>query len=266
MTRSCPRRSVEPLPPETRTILVTGATGALGTPTVARLRKAGHEVRALSRRTGAGLTTGDLLTGAGIREAAADADTVIHLATDPRGKGDVDATRHLLDAATAARVGHVVLISIVGIDDIPLGYYRGKVVIERLVRESGLPHTILRATQFHSFVESLLAAQRLSPMVFAPRFPLQPIAVEEVADRLVALAGSSPAGRVPDIGGPEQRQLPDLARLWADATGTRRPVVPITVPGKLSAAYRAGSALVPGPAYGRQTFADHLAARTRAPR
>lgn len=247
-----------------RTTLVTGATGTLGTPTVARLRAASHDVRALTRRTGPGLTTGDMRTGVGIREAVADAHTVLHLATGPHGKGDVEATRHLLDAASAAGVQHLILISIVGIDDIPLGYYQAKVVIERLVRESGLPHTILRATQFHSFVEALLTAQRLSPMILAPQFPLQPIAVDEVADRLVELAGSSPAGRVPDIGGPEQHHLPDLARVWAAATGTRRPVVPVSLPGKAFAACRAGSALVPGPAYGRQTFADHRAARTEA--
>ena len=121
------------------TMLVTGATGTLGVPTVARLREAGHDVRALSRGSGPDLTTGDLLTGAGIREAVAGADTVLHLATGRRGKGDVEATRTLLAAAAAAGVRHLVLISIVGIDDIPLAYYRDKVVIERLVRESGLP-------------------------------------------------------------------------------------------------------------------------------
>jgi uncharacterized protein YbjT (DUF2867 family) len=246
------------------TTLVTGATGALGAPTVSRLRAAGHDVRALSRRSGPGLTTGDLRTGAGIREAVAGADTVLHLATGPRGKGDVDATRTLLDAATGAGVRHLVLISIVGIDDIPLAYYRDKVVIEGLVQESGLPYSTLRATQFHSFVEAMFTAQRRSPIVVAPVFPLQPIAVEEVADRLVELAGSAPAGRVADIGGPEQHSLPDLARVWARATGTRRPVVPLTLPGKLVAAYRAGSALVPGPAYGRQTFAEHLAEQSGA--
>jgi uncharacterized protein YbjT (DUF2867 family) len=246
------------------TTLVTGATGTLGIPTVNRLRAAGHDVRALSRRRGPGLTTGDLLTGAGIPEAVADADTVVHLATGARGKGDVEATRTLLEAAAAAGVRHLVLISIVGIDDIPLAYYRDKVVIERLVRESGLPYSVLRATQFHSFVESMFTAQRRSPVVVAPRFPLQPIAVDEVADRLVELTGSAPAGRVADIGGPAQHSLADLARLWARATGTRRPVVPLSLPGKLFAAYRAGSALVPGPAYGRQTFADHLAARSSA--
>jgi uncharacterized protein YbjT (DUF2867 family) len=244
------------------TTLVTGATGALGAPTVTRLRAAGHDVRALSRRTGPGLTTGDLLTGSGVREAVAGADTVLHLATGPRGKGDVEATRALLEAATRAGVRHLVLISIVGIDDIPLGLYRDKVVIERLVRESGLPHSILRATQFHSFVGAMFAAQRRSPVLVTPALLLQPVAVEEVADRLVELAGSAPAGRVADIGGPEQRDLVEFARLWARATGTRRPVMPVSLPGKLFAAYRSGCALVPGPPYGRQTFAQHLAERS----
>jgi uncharacterized protein YbjT (DUF2867 family) len=248
------------------TTLVTGATGALGTPTVTRLRAAGHDVRALSRRSGPGLTTGDLLTGAGIQEAVAGADTVLHLATGPRGRGDVEKTRTLLQAAGGAGVRHLVLVSIVGIDDVPLAYYRDKVVVERLVRESGLGYSILRATQFHSLVEALFTVQRRLPIVLAPSFRLQPIAVEDVADRLVELAGDAPAGRVADIGGPEQRGVPDLARLWARATGTRRPVAPLALPGKLFAAYRAGSALVPGPAYGRRTFADHLAARTGARR
>jgi uncharacterized protein YbjT (DUF2867 family) len=241
------------------TTLVTGATGTLGTPTATRLRTAGHDVRALSRRRSPGLTTGDLLTGTGLREALTGVDTVVHLATGSRGKGDVAAARTLLDAATDAGVRHLVLISIVGIDDIPLPYYRDKVVIEGLVRESGVPHSILRATQFHSFVERLFTAQRRMPLVAAPSFRLQPIAVDDVAGRLVELAGSAPAGRVPDIGGPEQHRLPDLARLWARSTGTRRPVVPVSLPGKIFAAYRAGSALVPGPAFGRQTFAEYLA-------
>jgi uncharacterized protein YbjT (DUF2867 family) len=246
------------------TTLVTGATGALGVPTVHRLRAAGHDVRALSRRSGPGLTTADLLTGAGLREAVAGAETVLHLATGPRGKGDVEATRRLLDAATDDGVRHLVLISIVGIDDIPLGYYRDKVVIERLVRESGLPSTVLRATQFHSFVASMFTAQRRLPVLVAPAIPLQPIAVEEVADRLAELADAAPAGRVADIGGPEQHRLPELARMWARATGARRSVLPLSLPGKLFAAYRSGAALVPGPAFGRQTFAAHLAAGSGA--
>src|SRR5215207_1574390 len=162
------------------TTLVTGATGTLGAPTLSRLRAAGHDVRALSRRTGPGLTTGDLLTGDGIPEAVRGVDTVLHLATGKRGTGDVEATRTLLGAATDAGVRHLVLVSIVGIDDIPLPYYREKVVVERLIRESGLPHTILRATQFHVFVEEMFTAQRRLPVVLVPAIPSQPIAVEEV--------------------------------------------------------------------------------------
>ena len=248
------------------TTLVTGATGTLGTPTVLRLRAAGHDVRALSRRTGPGLTTGDLTTGAGLDRALDGVDTVVHLATAPRGKVDVEAARTLLRACTDAQVRHLVLISIVGIDGIPLGYYRDKVVIERLVRESSVPFTVLRATQFHGYVEALFTGQRALPVVLAPAFAVQPIAVEEVADRLVELASDRPAGRVPDIGGPERRSVPELARLWRSAVGGRRPVVPFVLPGRTFAGYRSGAGLVPGPAYGRATFADHLAARAAAPR
>ncbi|OJV60395.1 MAG: NmrA family transcriptional regulator [Cellulomonas sp. 73-145] len=248
------------------TTLVTGATGTLGTPTVLRLRAAGHDVRALSRRTGPGLTTGDLVTGAGLDRALAGVDTVVHLATAPRAKGDVEAARTLLTAAADAHVQHLVLISIVGIDGIPLAYYRDKVVIERLVRQSGVPFTILRATQFHGFVEALFTGQRALPVVVAPAFTVQPIAAEEVADRLVELASDRPAGRVPDIGGPEQRTVPELARLWRGAVGGRRPVLPFVLPGKTFAGYRSGAGLVPGTPYGRVTFADHLAARSAARR
>ena len=248
------------------TTLVTGATGALGAPTVTRLRAAGHHVRALSRRSGPGLTTGDLLTGEGIAVAVSGADTVLHLATGPRGRGDVEATRTLLAAAKAGGVRHLVLISIVGIDDIPLGYYRDKVVIERLVRESGLPYSVLRATQFHSFVEAMFTAQRRSPVVVArlPRYSRSRSTRSPIG--WWSSPALPPAGRAADIGGPEQLGLDELARIWADATATRRPVLSLRLPGKLFAAYRRGSALAPGAAYGRQTFAEHLAARSRAPR
>jgi uncharacterized protein YbjT (DUF2867 family) len=247
---------------EQLTTLVTGATGTLGAPTVAGLRKAGHDCRALSRRSGPGLVTGDLRTGEGIDAAIAGASVVVHLATG-RGRGDVAIAQTLVDAARKAGVDHLVLISIVGIEQIPFGYYRDKVAVERLVTGSGVPHTILRATQFHELVDQLFTAQRRLPVVLAPALELQPIAAEDVADRLVELASSPPAGRVPDIGGPEVRRLPELARVWATARGSRRPVVPVRLPGKVFAGYRAGHALVPGPPYGRMTFEEHVAGRSR---
>ncbi|CAA9246967.1 MAG: hypothetical protein AVDCRST_MAG52-1945 [uncultured Blastococcus sp.] len=242
------------------TVLVTGATGTLGTPTVDLLRAEGHGVRALSRRTGPGLTTGDLLTGSGIDEAMAGVDTVVHLATGLRRK-DVVIARTLLDAANRAGVGHLVLISIVGIDHIPLGYYRDKVEIERLVVDSAVPHTVLRATQFHTLVEQLCSVQRRLPVLLAPSFDVQPIAPAEVAARLVELASGAPAGRVPDIGGPAVRPLPELAGAWAVSRGLRRRVVPVRWPGRVFAGYRAGHNLVPGPPYGRIEFEEYLAAQ-----
>ena len=242
------------------TILVTGATGTLGRPTVDRLRATGHDVRALSRRSGPGLVTGDLLTGEGIASAVTGASVVVHLATGLRRK-DVVIARTLLDAARRAGVGHLVLISIVGIEHIPLGYYRDKVAIERLAAESGVPHTILRATQFHRLVDQLFSVQRRVGALLAPSFDVQPIAPVEVAERLVELASSAPAGRVPDIGGPAVRQLPELAGVWAATRGLRRRVVPVRAPGKVFAGYRAGHNLVPGPPYGRITFEEYLTGR-----
>ena len=240
------------------TILVTGATGTLGTPTVAQLKAAGHDVRSLSRRTGPGLTTGDLLTGDGIAPALDGVDTVVHLAT---GLKDVDQARAAIAASREAGIRHFVLISIVGIEDIPLGYYKGKVEIERMLLDSGLPHTILRATQFHQFVDMIFRSQRFSPILFAPAFSFQPIAVSEVAARLVELAGLDPSGRVADIGGPQQRTARKLAEAWKHASGGRRPIWTVRLPGRTVAGYAAGHHLVPGHAYGTGTFDEYLAAR-----
>jgi uncharacterized protein YbjT (DUF2867 family) len=237
-------------------LLVTGGTGHLGRPTVERLRVDGQEVRVLSRRSGPGLTTGDLRTGAGIRDALNGVHTVIHLAT---GRDDVTAARNLFAAAGSAGVEHVELISIVGIDQIPLAYYRAKLSIERMLADSGLGHTIQRATQFHYLVELLFRAQRFLPMTLTPSVSFQPIDTRDVAERLAELAGGKPQGRVPDIGGPESLTARELADVWATARGTRPVSWPFRLPGKLFGALAAGANLVPGEPYGRITFADYLA-------
>lgn len=245
------------------TILVTGATGTLGTPTTAKLREAGHDVRALSRRTGSGLTTGDLLTGEGIHGAFAGVDVVVHLAT---GAEDVDQAKAAIGAARDADVKHFVLISIVGIDDIPLGYYKGKVTIEKYLLESGLPYTILRATQFHQFVEGIFTAQKFSPVIIVPRFSFQPISTEEVADRLTELVAARPAGRVADIGGPEQRTARGLAQSWQHSREGLRPVWAISLPGKTVSGFAAGHNLVPGTPFGVMTFDQYLDGKDRSTR
>jgi uncharacterized protein YbjT (DUF2867 family) len=259
------------------TVLVTGGTGHLGVPTVAALDAAGHTVRVLSRGgavqrrsevvtsgdVGRGdllpavVVPGDLVTGAGIAKAIADVDIVIHLATTG-GTDDVPAAQTLMAACKRAGVRHLIVISIVGIDEIPLAYYRLKLEIESLAEIATVPHTILRATQFHSFVERLFSAQGLLPVRFAPSFSFQPIAVEDVAVRLTELAGMNAAGRVPDIGGPEQRTAHDLAQAWSTAAGSVRPIWPLRLPGRTFNGFAAGHNLVPGRPYGVRTFEEYL--------
>jgi uncharacterized protein YbjT (DUF2867 family) len=243
-----------------RTILVTGGTGNLGRPTTTRLRAAGHDVRVLSRRRGPGLTTGDLTKATGLREALNGVDTVLHLATS-RGRADAAQTRNLVEAMRPSGVEHLIVISIVGIDQIPLPYYRSKLETERLVEQSGLPYSVLRATQFHNLIDEVLTAQRLLPVLLAPAVELQPIAVEDVATRLTELAAAPPAGRVPDIGGPEQHSVPDFARAWRRAAGSHRPIAPIRLPGKAFRAFANGAAMTGGTTYGQKTFADYLTDR-----
>lgn len=245
-----------------RTILVTGGTGHLGRPTVQSLRAAGHDVRVLSRKRGPGLTTGDLTKGTGLREALNGVDTVLHLATS-QGRADVTQTKHLVDSLRPSGVEHLIVISIVGIDRIPLPYYRYKLATERLVTESSIPYSVLRATQFHDLVDRVFSAQRFSPVLIVPSVRLQPIAVEDVATRLTELAAGQPAGRVPDIGGPQQQSVRDLARAWSQAAGSRRPIAPIRLPGKTFRAFADGAAMTSNPPYGRQTFADFLAGRAQ---
>ncbi|MBU1588811.1 MAG: NmrA family NAD(P)-binding protein [Actinobacteria bacterium] len=233
------------------TILVTGGTGILGRPTVELLRAAGHDVRILSRSTG-----GDLSTGAGVTEALEGVGTVLHLATSASTR-DVRQTQRLVDAAKAAGVTHVVYISIVGVDTVPYSYYRAKFACEQIIEASGIPFTILRATQFHSFVAMIPRAQRRLPVIFSLNAPDQPIRVEEVAERLVELVAAGPSGLVADIGGPQQLTMREAIAIWQRAAGTRKPVWTIPLGGKMMRAMRAGEHMPGLPGYGRGTFAEY---------
>ncbi len=230
-------------------ILVTGGTGTLGRAVVARLDGA----RVLSRRAGPGRVVGDLRTGAGLAAALAGVGTVIHCATSLR-RHDVTHAHRLVEACLRAGRPHVVYVSIVGVDAIPLGYYRAKLAVERILAGSGLPWTVLRATQFHDLVLRLFTLQRWSPALLVPaRTRFQPVDVRDVAARLVSLA-PAPAGRVADFGGPQVRGLEDLARAYL--RGRRRPVLAVPVPGRVMRGYREGANLAP--ASGTITFEEFL--------
>ncbi|MFE3461824.1 SDR family oxidoreductase [Nocardiopsis aegyptia] len=247
--------------PAVKSILVTGATGTLGRPVVERLRTAGHRVRTLSRHPDPGDPRAhavDLRTGTGLTEALEGAEVVVHCASTPTG-GDIQAATHLIRGARRAGVDHLVYISIVGVDRVPLGYYRTKHTIERALAAGPLGWTVLRTTQFHDLVQGICARMARLPVLPCPDIPLQPIDTGEVAARLAQIAQGPPAGRVPDMGGPRVETLPDLARAYLDARGTRRSVRPVRLPGQMMDACREGGLLAPDRAVGSITFEEFLA-------
>jgi uncharacterized protein YbjT (DUF2867 family) len=275
----------------TSPILVTGGTGTLGRRVVARLRKAGCDVRVLSRRSRGGgprsggesvtaggvaiqCVTGDLATGEGIDAAVEGTETVVNCAGS--ATGDETKARHLVRAAARAGARHLVRISVVGADRVPLagglgrvlfGYFGAKRAAERAVADSGLPWTTLRATQFHDLI--LMIAQQTArlPVIPVPagvRF--QPIDAGAVAARLAELALGAPAGLVPDMAGPRVYEMAALLRGYLQAAGKSRPIVPVWLPGRAARAFRAGANLAPDRAVGRRTWEDFRVERVSAPR
>ncbi|MDR7301787.1 SDR family oxidoreductase [Haloactinomyces albus] len=249
-------------------ILVTGATGSLGRAVVRQLLATGSDVRALSRRAQSASesvewVTADLSEPDGLEEAVRGTTAIIHCASNPLSKSDdIEATLNLIEAARRAGTPHLVYISIVGVDRVPLGYYRTKRTVERIIENADIPSTILRATQFHDLI--LMMARnlvRLPVMAVPAETDFQPVDVEDVAERLVRFALGAPAGRAPDLGGPQVRAMTDLARLYLRASGKQRRVVPIRVPGKVFRGYREGGHLAPDHADGEVTFERFLAER-----
>jgi uncharacterized protein YbjT (DUF2867 family) len=246
-----------------REILITGGTGSLGSRVVDRLNAAGENVRVMSRFRRANTVRGDLLTGEGLKKAVEGVGTIIHCASSPvfrTRQVDVEGTRLLLQEAAHAGVSHVVFISIIGVDRNPYyPYYRHKLEAEQVVEGSGLPWTTLKATQFHEFVLKQIRFLELGPMALVPKgFVLQPIDTGEVADRLVELALSAPAGRVSDVAGPEVRTFADLARSYQKVAGRRRRLVEVPVPGKMARAFREGAQTCPERRYGTITWVEFL--------
>lgn len=232
------------------TVLVTGATGRLGAKALRVLEEAGHEPRPLSRGAG-----GDLLTGAGLAEALDGASWVLHAASDSHtrdGANDIEATGNLL--AAAGGVQHLLYVSIVGVDRIPYPYYRNKLACEALVVESGIPFTILRATQFHELCEGVLRGKerRWLSLVYPFDFKVQPVAGQEVAERAAHLLGGSPQQGVVEFGGPEVLTVREAVDTWRDLRGPLR-VLPLPYPGKVARGFREGFNTTDR-AEGRQTW------------
>jgi uncharacterized protein YbjT (DUF2867 family) len=208
-------------------IVVIGGTGLIGSKTVAILRQGGHEVLAASPNSGV-----NTITGEGLKEALAGAQVVIDLANSPSFEDKAvleffeTSGRNLLAAEAAAGVGHHIALSIVGTDRTPdNGYFRAKVAQEKLIEASGIPYTIIRATQFLEFLGAIAASATDGNIVRLPPGLFQPIAADDVAANVADAALAAPLRGIVEIAGPERAPFNEIIARYLKAVGDPREVV-----------------------------------------
>lgn len=242
-------------------IVVIGGTGLIGSKTVERLRKKGHDVLAAAPNTGV-----NTITGEGLTEAVAGASVVIDLANSPSFEDNAaldffrTAGRNLLAAETQAGVKHHIALSVVGTERLQdSGYFRAKHAQEELIRSSGIPYTIVHSTQFYEFMGAIAQSGADGQSVRLPPALFQPIASDDVADIMADVALGSPMNRMIEIAGPDRVRMSDAVAQFLKATNDPR--TPIADPHALYFGIELDdSTLVPGanPRIGPMRYDDWL--------
>jgi uncharacterized protein YbjT (DUF2867 family) len=208
-------------------IAVIGASGLIGTKVVGLLAKDGHEAVAASRSSGV-----DVLTGEGIAEALSGADALIDVTNSPSFEPDpvmqffTTSTTNLVAAAKTAGIENYVALSIVGVDKLPESpYLRAKVAQEKLIVESGLPYSIVRATQFSEFTDAITASLTVGDEVRVPDALIQPISADDVSAEVARVAVGTPLNGVVNIGGPDKISFEEMATASLARQGDEKTVV-----------------------------------------
>jgi uncharacterized protein YbjT (DUF2867 family) len=248
-------------------IVVIGGTGLIGSKVVSRLQKFGHNVMPASPNTGV-----NVLTGEGLADALAGAKVVVDVANSPSFDDDVamnffeTAGRNLLAAETVAGVGHHLALSVVGTERLQsMGYFRAKLAQEALIKASGRPWTLLRATQFFPFVGSIVEAGADGDRVHVSSALFQPVAPDDVANALADLAVGPPQRRMIEVAGPEASGMDRFAQRFLDSKGDSRRIV-ATPETPYFGIVLDDASLTPGPSprLGTETFKEWLAASRAA--
>ena len=208
-------------------ITVIGASGQIGSRVVRLLTEAGHDVVAASLSSGA-----NVLTGEGLAEALSGADALVDVVNSPSFEDEAvmkfftTSATNQAAAAKKAGVGHYVALSIVGTDGLPdSGYMRAKVAQEKIITESGLPYSIVRATQFQEFAEAITGSLVVGDEVRVPDARIQLISVDDVAGEVAKVAQGAPLNGIVNIGGPDKFSFADMARAVLAEQGDDKPVV-----------------------------------------
>jgi uncharacterized protein YbjT (DUF2867 family) len=227
-------------------LAVIGGTGLIGSRVVRKLTAAGHEAVPAAPSTGV-----DLITGKGLDQALEGAEVVINLANSPTfDEASLDFFRtsmnNLLAVGERAGVRHQVILSIVGVDQVPqLDYYRAKTLQEDLLRQGPTPYSIVRATQFFEFVDAILSWTSDDSTVRLPPTPLQPIAVADIVDAVVDVSTNPPLGGIRNIAGPDVFRLDELGRVTLAAQHDARTVITDDKAGMFAAV--TGDVFIAGP-------------------
>ena len=252
-----------------KNILVTGATGTLGRALIKKLLEQHFQVSALSSRQNPLLPPevkiyrGNLATNSGLSEAVHNNDVIIHCASDPADHRQVDVagTRALLDATGKKRDIHFIYISIAGIEKSDYSYYKAKKEAEDLIREHSLSWSVLRTTQFHSFILKFIESfdnNKEQPIIIPEGMRFQSVDVAEVAGRLTELIKEGPLGLLPALGGPEVLCFEEMMEMYLQISG-RNDIVQVK---PLQAAkydlFRSGVNLCPQHADGKITWEQFL--------
>lgn len=246
-------------------VLITGSSGHLGSALLEQLLNYDYEVKLTSRRRpnldkDFEWVYSDLMTGEGLDEAVKDVDVIIHTATSPmKNTKAIDEKGLELLIKKAQHIKHFIYPSIVGIEEIPFNYYRHKYEAEKLLKNSTIPYSIVRATQFHSFVENLLLSKPLFNRYFVPgNIKFQTVDSGEFAKHLLELVDNGPQGRTDDFCGPEVMTLREMAEQKIKINNETNQVVSIPLTGKLYKSLLQGKNTNVNRKIGLVTFAEYL--------
>lgn len=244
---------------------MTGSTGQLGSALLRQLKGNHDQVKITSRRKPEGLEDftwvySDLLTGEGLEEAAKDVDVIIHAATSPtKSSRDIEITGFENFLGKLHHIQHFIYPSIVGIEEIPFNYYRLKYEAESLLKNSNVPYTIARATQFHGFVENLLISKPLFKRYIVPgKMKFQSVDVNEYASYLIDLVHQIPQRKTEDFCGPEILSLKEMADMKIKVNGEMNRVLSVPLAGKLYKSFIEGKNTNSTRKMGKITFEQYL--------